>query len=325
MKAAIRSQYGGPEVLSVREVEKPVPKANEILVKVRATTVNRTDCGVLTGKPFIFRFFIGGLIKPKALITGTDFAGDVEAVGANVSAFKAGDKVWGFNDNGLPSHAEYLALSAEQAILPVPEGISYEQAAASAEAAHYAYNFLNKVPLNPGQRALVNGGTGAIGSAAIQFLKFRGIHVTAVCGTERLAVVQSLGADQVVDYQRTDFTQTEARYDFVFDAVGKSTFFKCQRLLKEGGVYLSSELGPYAQNLFLPLAAPFMKRKVIFPIPSNIKESMAFTSGLLEGGQFRPLIDRRYPIEDIRAAFEYVASGQKIGNVILSPTKSEFN
>lgn len=317
MKAAIRSQYGGPEVLSVREVEKPVPKANEILVKVRATTVNRTDCGVLTGKPFIFRFFIGGLIKPKALITGTDFAGDVEAVGANVSAFKAGDKVWGFNDNGLPSHAEYLALSAEQAILPVPEGISYEQAAASAEAAHYAYNFLNKVPLNPGQRALVNGGTGAIGSAAIQFLKFRGIHVTAVCGTEHLAVVQSLGADQVVDYQRTDFTQTEARYDFVFDAVGKSTFFKCQRLLKEGGVYLSSELGPYAQNLFLPLAAPFMKRKVIFPIPSNIKESMAFTSGLLEGGQFRPLIDRRYPIEDIRAAFEYVASGQKIGNVLI--------
>lgn len=317
MKAAIRSQYGGPEVLSVREVEKPVPKANEILVKVRATTVNRTDCGVLTGKPFIFRFFIGGLIKPKALITGTDFAGDVEAVGANVSAFKAGDKVWGFNDNSLPSHAEYLALSAEQAILPIPEGISYEQAAASAEAAHYAYNFLNKVPLKPGQRALVNGGTGAIGSAAIQFLKFRGIHVTAVCGTEHLAVVQSLGADQVVDYQRTDFTQTEERYDFVFDAVGKSTFFKCQRLIKEGGVYLSSELGPYAQNLFLPLAAPFMKRKVIFPIPSNIKESMAFTSGLLEGGQFRPLIDRRYPIEDIRAAFEYVASGQKIGNVLI--------
>lgn len=317
MKAAIRSQYGGPEVLSVREVEKPVPKANEILVKVRATTVNRTDCGVLSGKPFIFRFFIGGLIKPKALITGTDFAGDVEAVGANVSAFKAGDKVWGFNDNGLPTHAEYLALSAEQAILPIPEGISYEQAAASAEAAHYAYNFLNKVPLKPGQRVLLNGGTGAIGSAAIQFLKFRGIHVTAVCGTEHLAVVQSLGADQVVDYQRTDFTQTEERYDFVFDAVGKSTFFKCKRLLKEGGVYISSELGPYAQNLFLPLASPFMKRKVIFPIPSNIKESMAFTSGLLEGGQFRPLIDRRYPIEDIRAAFEYVASGQKIGNVLI--------
>lgn len=317
MKAVTRSKYGSPDVLSIRDIEKPKPNENEVLIRVIATTVNRTDYGILSANYFMIRFFTG-LFKPKHSVTGTDFAGIIEEAGNNVTRFKPGDRVWGFNDTGLKSHAEYMTFPAESAILGIPSGISFEQAAASAEGAHYAYNFINKVKLKAGQKVLVNGATGAIGSSAVQFLKHYGVYVTAVCDTEHMDLVTSMGADKVIDYTQEDFTHDEDRYEFVFDAVGKSTFFKCKRLLKNGGTYISSELGPNAQNPFLALMTPITGGKQVkFPLPVNIKASLAFISDLLEKGKFKPLIDKEYPMERIAEAYEYVNSGQKIGNVII--------
>lgn len=318
MQAAIRSKYGPPEVLRIEEVDKPLPKEHEILVRVHATTVNRTDCSILWGKPWVIKIFTG-LFKPTSPVPGTDFAGEVEAVGNKVSAFRVGDKVWGFNDQGLASHAQYLTILENRAVLKMPENITYEQAAASAEGAHYAYNFINKVQLQAGQKVLVNGATGAIGSAAVQILKCLGVHVVAVCGTKNVALVAALGADRVIDYEKEDFTKLPGQYDFVFDAVGKSTFARCKPLLLPGGNYISSELGPYAQNVYLPLITKVRGgKKVVFPIPINIKRSLLFMQDLLEKGKFKPLIDRGYPLEKIREAYTYVASGQKTGNVLLT-------
>lgn len=317
MKAAFRSEYGAPDVLSIRELPQPVLKANEILVKVQVATVNRTDCGILWARPAIIRLFTG-LSRPKLATTGTDFAGQIEGIDQAVSDFKIGDKVWGFNDSGLSSHAQYLSISADGNVLKMPENASFEAAVASAEAAHYALNFVNKLKVAPGQQVLVNGASGAIGSAAVQILIDLGLQVTAVCGTKNVERIQALGVERVIDFEKEDFTRHGEIYDFVFDAVGKSTFFKCKRLLKPGGIYLSSELGPWWQNIYLPLITPiFGAKKVVFPIPSNIKASLEYMQKLLEAEKFKPLIDRHYPLEQIREAFEYVASGQKTGNVIL--------
>ncbi len=318
MKAVYRSEYGSPDVLTIREIEKPEPGKEEILIKVYATTVNRTDCAILIAKPFIMRFFTG-LFRPKQKIPGTDFAGKVEEVGEAVTKFKAGDRVWGFNDNGVSSQAEYMILSEDEAIEIIPDTISYEQAAASAEGAHYAYNFIKKVKLQAGRKVLVNGATGAIGSSALQFLKYFGVYVTAVCSTENIELVKTRGADKVIDYTKEDFTNDDEKYDCVFDAVGKSTFFKCKRLLNKNGVYISSELGHYLQNPLLSLITPFtMGRRVKFPIPLDVKGSLKFIKKLLEEEKFKPFIDRNYPIEKIHEAYEYVSSGQKIGNVIIT-------
>ncbi len=317
MKAVIRTKYGPPDVLSIKEVEIPKPKDNEVLVRVYATTVNRTDCGILWAKPFIMRF-ITGLFKPKSPTPGTDFAGKIEAVGKNVTAFETGNRVWGFNDEGLGSHAEYIAIAANKAITTIPANFTYEQAAASAEGAHYAYNIINKVKLQAGQKVLVNGATGAIGSALVQLLKSFDIYVTAVCGTNGIALVKSLGADKVIDYTAKDFTKDDGKYDFVFDAVGKSTFAKCKPLLHPNGIYISSEPGPGLQNLFLALFTPLLGgKKVIFPFPSNIKRSLSFIKDLVEKGKFKPLIDRKYLLDQIAEAYRFVASGQKVGNVII--------
>lgn len=312
MKAATRTVYGAPEVLRISDIAKPTPKDNEVLINVHATTVNRTDCGVLWGKPFIIRFFTG-LTKPRIASTGTDFAGEVAAVGKDVTNFKVGDKVFGFNDNGIGSHAEYLTIAADGPLTTIPDGISYEQAAASAEAAHYAYNFINKVNIKADDNVMLNGGTGAIGSAALQMLKAMGVTVTATCRTQHIDLVKTMGADRVIDYLQSDFTQDEEQYDYVFDAVGKSTYGKCKRLLKPKGVYISSELGPGAQNPFLALVSPHVK----FPVPTDIKRSLSIIRDLLVQGKFQPLIDRTYPLEAIREAFTYVNSGEKVGNVVL--------
>ena len=320
MKASHRASYGSPDVITIKKVEKPTIQKNEVLIRVHATTVNRTDCGALWGKPFVFRFFIG-LFKPRNSITGTDFAGIVEAVGQNVQTFTVGDRVWGFDDKTLPTHAEYLAIDTKKPIMKIPNGFTFEQAAASAEAAHYAYNFLNKVSLAQGDKVLVNGGTGGIGSAAIQFLKDTGIDVTAVCHSQHDELVRALGADRIIHYDKEDFTQDHEKYDFVFDAVGKSSFRFCTRILKSEGVYIFSELGPGAQNLYLPLLTSIKGgKKVIFPLPENIPKSLAYVAELAERGSFNPLIDRVYSLDRIKEAFAYVDSGQKIGNVIIKIT-----
>ncbi len=318
MKAAYYTRYGSPEVLSVKEVEKPTPKEDEVLVRVYATTVNRTDCANLTAKPFIMRF-INGLIKPKYPIPGTDFAGEIETVGTAVKSFKVGDRVWGFGDYGIKSQAEYLCFPEEKAIARFPENLTYEQAAASIEGAHYAYHFINKVKLSPSQSVLINGATGAIGSALLQFLKYHELYVTAVCNTKNIELVKSLGADKIIDYTRQDLTKDDGKYDFVFDAVGKSTFGRCKPLLKEKGIYISSELGPGSQNIFLALITPFSKgKKVLFPIPSNIRGSMAYIRDLVKKGSFKAVIDKTYSLEDIAEAYRYVLTGQKTGNVVIA-------
>jgi len=317
LKAAYRKTYGSPSVLEIKDLPNPKPKDNELLISVKATTVNRTDCGILTGKPFIIRFFTG-LFSPKKNITGTDFAGVVESVGTSVNNFKPGDRVWGFHDKGLRSHASMTVLKEEKHILKIPEHFSFEDAAASAEGAHYAYNFINKVIITSGQKVLVNGATGAIGSAAVQILRSLNVEVTAVCKSEHFSIVKGIGADSLIDYQLEDFTTLDEKFDFVFDAVGKSSFLKCKKILKPKGIYISSELGPYSQNIYLPLITSITGgKKVIFPVPTNIPKSLSFIQSLIEGGNFKPLVDKIYPVEKIEEAFEYVLTGEKIGNVIL--------
>jgi NADPH:quinone reductase-like Zn-dependent oxidoreductase len=317
MKAAIRKQYAPPDNLKIENIEKPLPKDQEVLVKVYATTVNRTDCAVLTGKPFIMRFFTG-LFKPSSPVPGTDFAGIIEATGKNVTALKKNDNVWGFHDAGLSSQAEYLTISEKGNIAPMPDKISYEEAAAGLEGAHYAYNFINKIKLQEGQQVLINGATGAIGSAMLQFLKSKNIDVTAVCNTKNIELMKSLGADKTIDYTREDFTKDDEKYDVILDAVGKSTFSKCKPVLKEKGIYLSSELGPGAQNPFLALTTPiFSKKRVKFPLPSNIKGSIRFITEMVNLGKFKPVIDQTYPLDQISEAYIYVMTGEKTGNVVV--------
>ncbi len=318
IKAVLRTKYGSPEVLTVGTAPKPEPNKDELLVRVHATTVNRTDCGILRGKPFPIRLFTG-LLKPRSPVPGTDFAGAVEAVGPQVTDFKIGDRVWGFNDEGLASQAEYLTIKQHKGVVKIPEGIAYEEVVACAEGAHNAYNFINKVTIEPKAKVLVNGATGAIGSAAVQLLKYYGAHVTAVGNTPNIELVKSLGADEVIDYQRVNFTETDKRYDFILDAVGKSTFAECKHLLVPQGVYISSELGPNAQNVYLPLITKLTGgKRVVFPIPSNSRRTLNLMNELLTEGTFKAVIDRRYPMDAIQEAYRYVERGEKTGNVIVT-------
>jgi NADPH:quinone reductase-like Zn-dependent oxidoreductase len=318
MKAVLHKKYGPPSVLKILNIDKPVPKDRELLIRVYATTVNRTDCAMLRAKPFIMRFFTG-LLKPNKPILGTDFAGQIEAVGKNVISFKIGDRVFGLDDGGLSSHAEYMTLAEEKAIAIMPSNSSYEEAAASLEGAHYAYNIINKVTIEKGQKVLVNGAAGAIGSALVQLLKYYGANVTAVCNTKNTALVKSLGATAVIDYSKEDFTQSNEKYAFVFDAAGKSSFSKSKSVLETGGIYISTELGWMAENLFYALFTPLLgNKKVIFPIPTNCKISVLLIKKLIEGGFFKAVIDRTYLLDDIADAFTYVEKGEKTGNVVVN-------
>ena len=321
MKAVIYTKYGSPDVLELKEVEKPIPKDNEVLIKVHATTVNRTDEGFLKAKPFIVRFF-SGLTKPRNTILGNEFAGKIEAVGKDVTSFKIGDKVFGYNDHDFGAHAEYMTMPEEGMLTSMPKKMTYEEAAPSTEGAHYALNYIRVANIGIGQRVLINGATGAIGSAAVQLVKYYGAYVTAVCNTKNMELVKSLGADEVIDYTKEDFTKLSQNYNFVFDAVGKSSFLRCKRLLKPGGIYCSTELGFLSQNPFLALwTSIFGSKKVIFPIPKESKEDISFLKKLLEDGEYKPVIDRRYKLEQIPEAFRYVEKGQKTGNVVITVYK----
>ena len=320
MKASIRKKYCLPNQIKVESIDKPIPNENEVLIKIYATTVNRTDCANLTAKPFIMRFVLG-LFKPRKTILGTDFAGKVESTGKNVKSFITGDKVFGFNDTGSESQAEYVTTTVENLFL-IPEKIDYKQAAASLEGASYAYSFIHKVNIQSGQNILINGATGGIGSALLQFVRQYDVNITATCNTNNIQLIESLGADNIYDYTKKDFTKENDKYDFIFDAVGKSTFGKCLSLLKEKGVYISSELGPYSQNIFYPLLTSILSKKVIFPIPYSNQKTIPYICNLLEKGKFNPVIDREYALEDISKAYEYVIKGQKIGNVLIDAHSS---
>jgi NADPH:quinone reductase-like Zn-dependent oxidoreductase len=318
MKAAVRTGYGPPDVVRVAEVDKPAAGDGEVLVKVHATTVNRTDCGLRAAKPFFVRFFTG-LTRPRVGVLGTEFAGEVEAVGGGVTSFQVGDRVFGFDGTRFGAHAEYLAVPETGLLATIPAGLSYEQAAPGTEGSQYALSLIRNAKIRRGQDVLVNGATGAIGSAAVQLLKHLGANVTAVCGSEHLELVKGLGADRVVDYTAEDFTRDERTYDVVLDAVGKSSFGRCRRLLRPRGIYLSTDLGPLSQNPFLALLTPlFGRRKVMFPIPRRADRELARDlRELIESGAFRPLVDRRYPLDQIVEAYRYVETGRKLGNVVI--------
>src|SRR5215213_9762149 len=258
MKAAVRSKYGLPGDLSIKEFDIPTPKDDELLIRVHATTVNRSDCHVLSGRPFLMRL-LTGLFKPRSSIIGSDFAGEIEAIGSAVQSFKAGDKVVGFSGGfSCGFHAQYFILSEAKAIklmITMPSNLTYDEAAACLEGAFYAAAQINALKPKSGQKALVYGATGAIGSSYVQFLKYYGMYVTAVCRGENKELVSSLGADKVIDYTTEDFTKDSEQYDFVFDAVGKSSFFKCRKLLNDRGGYTSS--GGWI-NFFLLIITPLL-------------------------------------------------------------------
>jgi NADPH:quinone reductase-like Zn-dependent oxidoreductase len=286
MQAAVRAGYGPPEVVRIAEVEKPAPKDGEVLVRVHATTVNRTDCGLRAAKPFIYRFLLG-VRRPRLTVLGTEFAGEVEAVGGGVASFEVGDRVFGFNDRSFGAHAECLVTPVDGLIATVPADLTYEEVAPSTEGSHYALSGIRRAGVRRGQDVLVYGATGAIGSAAVQLLRSLGARVTAVCDTENVELVKGLGADRVVDYTTQDFTRDEQTYDLVMDAVGKSSFGRC--------------------------------RRVLFPLPLRPDQEIArYLEGLLESGAFRPVIDRRYPLDQIVEAYRYVETGRKIGNVVIT-------
>jgi NADPH:quinone reductase-like Zn-dependent oxidoreductase len=318
MKAAVRTRYGPPEVVRISEVPTPQAQPDEVIVRVHAATVNRTDCGFRAAEPWIVRFF-SGITKPKATILGCEFAGELTEVGEGVSSFAVGDRVFGFSEDRFGAHAEYLSFPADGPIATAPADLPFDQVAPSTEGSHYALSAITKVGIGSGQHVLLNGGTGAIGSAAIQLLKDLGANITAVADTEHLELVRGLGAGRVIDRTVEDFTQDDQAYDVVFDAVGKSSFGRCKRLLKPNGIYLSSDLGPLSMNPVLALITPlFGARRIRFPIPpKHTKQEVERIRSMIEAGTFLPVVDRRYPLEEIVEAYRYVETGQKIGNVVI--------
>ncbi len=324
MKAFIYKKYGSPDVLQLVDIPKPVPKQGEILVKVRATSVNRTDCANLRAKPAIMRLSMG-LFVPRNPILGTEFSGDVVEIGKGVTQYKVGDRVFGFDDSGIKSYARYLVLSSKNAFGIIPDKFTYEQAAGCIEGTHYAYNMINKITLQHGDSVLINGATGGIGTAAMQLMNYLGMQITAVCNTSNIPLASSLGARYTIDWENEDFTKSPFKYQTILDTSGKSTFGSCKSILMQGGTYISTELGPWSQNLFYSLVTavfgrlPFMGgKKVKFPYPPDIMKSIRLVISLIEEDAFSPVIDRVYPFEQIPEAFRYVEKGHKTGNVVIT-------
>ena len=319
MKAVVYTRYGPPEVLQLKEVEKPTPKDNDVLVKIHATTVNRTDCGFR--KPeygFIIRL-VNGLFRPKKNILGSEFAGEIEAVGKEVKTFKQGDQVFGLSTGKFGAHAEYICIPEKGSVAIKPIPMSYEEAAAVCDGLMLAMTYIRKINFQKSKKILINGASGSIGSACVQLAKYYGADITAVCNTKNIELVKLLGAERVIDYTKDDFTKDEEIFDVVIDAVGKSSFFRCRKLLKPGGVYFSTDLGFMAQNMFLALWTPiFCRKKVKFPMPKDSKKDIEFFKELIEAGKYKAVIDRRYPLEQIVEAAKYVETEQKTGNVVIT-------
>jgi NADPH:quinone reductase-like Zn-dependent oxidoreductase len=321
MRAAVQSEYGPPAVVSVvDDAPQPEPGAGELLVEVHATTVNRTDCGYRSASPPIMRLF-AGLRRPKRPTLGNEFAGVVAETGPGVTRFAAGERIFGYIEGPFGGHAEYLVVHQDASIATIPPDVPDELAASATEGSHYALAYTTAGRFGPGMDVMVYGATGAIGSAAVQIAKHLGCTVTAVCATDHLERVAGLGADRVVDYTAGDFTQDDQRYDVVLDAVGKSSWGACKKLLTPRGLYMSSELGHFAQNPMLAIVTRCSRgRRVKFPVPTHDREMIEYLRDLLASGAFVPLIDRTYPLEQIVEAYEYVESGQKVGNVVITVT-----
>ena len=322
MKAIVYTQYGPPEVLQVAKVQKPVPTAGEILIRICAAAVTATDPIDRKGEPFIARLATG-LTGPRNPIPGSSLAGTVEAVGADVARFRPGDRVYGTSGIRLGAHAEYLCLPEDAALAQMPANLSFEEAAGIVDGALTALPFLrDHGRAGPGTRILVNGASGSVGSAAVQLAAHLGAEVTGVCSAANAARVRSLGASRVIDYQTTDFAQTGERYDVIFDAVGKRSFADCREALKDDGVYLTTvpTLAILPQMLW---TARFGRRKAVFaatglrPHAEKVADLHTLRT-LIEAGHLQPVMDRRYPLEQVAEAHRYVETGRKVGNVVLS-------
>lgn len=317
MRAVLYSEYGPPGVLRLGEVDAPVPAADEVLIRVHASTVNRTDVGFRRANYFVSRF-ITGLFRPKREVWGSEFAGEVVAIGANVQSFTVGDDVIGFDDVHGTAHAEYTTMPVHRPIVEMPAGFSYEEMAPVGEGATYALTNIKAAGVTSGRNVLVNGASGAIGSAAVQICKHLGAEVVAVCGTKNVELMKELGADRVIDYQTEEFTQTDEKFDLVFDAVGKSSYGACRRLLKPTGKYCTTELSPGVPAPLLAIWFAILgSRRVIFPIPQITKANLEYLKDLVEAGAYQPVIDRVYELDEIVEAAEYVETGQKTGNVVI--------
>ncbi len=316
MRAVVYDRYGPPDVLRLEEVERPVPRDDEVLVKIHATTVNRSDCGWRSAHPFITRYFLG-LLRPRRRILGSELAGEVEAVGAAVSLFEVGDHVWGVN--GFGAHAEFICMREDRPLAHKPSGMSFEEAASVCDGALIALACLRKGDLHKGRSILIYGASGSIGTAAVQLAKHFEADVTAVCNTKNVELVRSLGADRVIDYLQEDFTKNGETYDVVFDAVGKHSFRRCRRSLRPGGIYIDTDPGFMWHVPVLALLTRWIgDKKVTLPIPKYTKKDVLFLKELVEAGKYRAVIDRCYPLEQVVEATTYVETGQKTGNIVLT-------
>jgi len=320
MRAAIYERYGPPEVVRLAEVETPAPRSDELLIKIIATTVNRTDCGHRRAHPFFFRA-VTGLTRPKAQILGSELAGEVTAVGAEVTLFAPGDTLFGVTPDGMGAHAQFVCVPQGSPLATMPAGTTFEEAASVPMGMVQALTCLRSVRVQHGQRVLIYGASGSVGTASVQLAKHLGAHVTAVCNTPNLALVRSLGADEVIDYLREDFTRNGMTYDVVFDAVGKHSFRRCRRSLVRGGAYVVADLGFLWQNPFLALLTTFVGTKRVrlpFDRDADSKRDIEMLSELMSSSRYRAVIDRTYPLEAVVEATRYVETGQKSGNVVLT-------
>jgi NADPH:quinone reductase-like Zn-dependent oxidoreductase len=317
MRAVVHDRYGPPEVLRLADIPRPVPNENEVLVKVHATSVTRTDCGFRAAEPFFARIFTG-LLRPKRRTPGMELAGEVEAVGAAVTEFEVGDEVFGIRGG---ANAEYVCVRESGVLAHKPAEISYEEAAAVCDGALLALSCLKPMSELRGKHIVVYGASGSIGTAAVQLAKHFGAYVTAVCNTKNVELVKSLGADVAIDYQQQDFTKNGETYDIIFDAVGKHSFRRSRHSLKPGGTFISTDLGFMWHGPVMVLATRWIgDKKASMGIGRYRKEDVLLLKELIEAGKYRAVIDRRYPLEQVVEATKYVETQQKTGNVVLTVT-----
>lgn len=322
MKTIVYTEYGPPEVLKLTEVEKPAPKANEVLIKIHATTVTATESTFRQGKPFFARLFTG-LTKPKITTLGEELAGEVEAVGKDVTLFQPGDQVFGTAGPEFGANAGYICLPEDAVLAAKPANATYEEAAASVDGFLTALPFLRDTGgIQSGQKVLVNGASGSVGAAAVQIAKILGAEVTGVCSTRNIELVKSLGADKVIDYTQEDFTQNGETYDIIFDTVGKASFSRSKRVLNENGVFLEAAIGlAILPHVLWSSVAGRKKAKIAatgLRPPHERKKDLAWLKELMEAGKIKPVVDRCYPLEQIVEAHRYVDKGHKRGNVAIS-------
>ncbi len=324
MKAILHTKYGPPDELQLKEVEKPVPKDNEVLIKIHATTVTSSDCNLrnFTFVPKLFlipaRLFMCGVFRPRINILGIDLAGEIEAVGKDVNRFKEGDQVFGTPEPALGAHAEYICIPEDGVLTIKPATMTWDEAASVSLAGNTALYFIRDLGnIQAGQKVLINGASGGIGTFAVQLAKHYGAEVTGVCSTTNLEMVKSLGADMTIDYTKEDFTKRNETYDVIFDVVGKTSFSRCKRLLKQKGVYLVNfiELPELVQIL---LTSMIGSKKVKGGMAVATVDNMIFLKELIEAGKIKPVIDRRYPLEQTAEAFRFVEKGHKKGNVVIT-------